>query len=532
VEKVISEQSSVSSGKMTKREYLLESGRGQRLLQGGRAGEAEGVFRALLSRLEGEAEDDTRYDQTLILRNIGLSLHAQGRPSQAADCYRRAIALAEGLEQDKDVKRQTAAYHVDLADVLTDSGQYANARTEYEFGLKVIREIDDDRSEGAILGQLGTLAMRQGDLNEARVRYLEALGLFQRMGEDQMEAVAWHQLGRVAQKACDWDEAERCYKQSLTIKENLGDWALVATSYNQLAIVAEGAGRKDEAERWYKRTLEYADLLPDHGARPYSYLADLLLSAGQIDQAEIYAHKAKELIEKIDLYEESWRPYSTLAQIAEKRGRMEEARAWRRKEQESFAAFAGSDTQIKQFEPLIAAIVAACQGNEEAKNALENEYPKMKAGSPDWIETANAIQKIVAGERDPEKLLAGAGSQSGLVIRRVLQALSEAPGPHRPAATSPIFDEPQSKMGEAGGGGFTLPQLLDLVERAARGDQQLGGQLFGAFQQMARAEDETTSALGDVLLRVLIGDRNPNLAALPDELASAVRGLLGRLKNK
>jgi hypothetical protein len=80
--------------------------------------------------------------------------------------------------------------------------------------------------------------------------------------------------------------------------------------------------------------------------------------------------------------------------------------------------------------------------------------------------------------------------------------------------------------------GVTLPQLLELVERAAGGDQQLGGQLFGAFQQMAKADDPAMSALGNVLLRVLVGDKNPNFEGLPDEVASAVRGLLGRLKNK
>jgi hypothetical protein len=80
--------------------------------------------------------------------------------------------------------------------------------------------------------------------------------------------------------------------------------------------------------------------------------------------------------------------------------------------------------------------------------------------------------------------------------------------------------------------GVTLPQLLELVERAAGGDQQLGGQLFNAFQQMARSGDAFQSALGNVLLRVLVGDKNPDLSQLPDEVASAVRGLLGRLKNK
>ena len=81
-------------------------------------------------------------------------------------------------------------------------------------------------------------------------------------------------------------------------------------------------------------------------------------------------------------------------------------------------------------------------------------------------------------------------------------------------------------------GDITLPQLLELVERAAGGDQELGGQLFGAFQQMAQDENPEMSELGNVLLRVLVGEREPNLDSLPDEVASAVRGLLGRLKNK
>ncbi|MBK9050769.1 MAG: hypothetical protein IPL78_07620 [Chloroflexi bacterium] len=37
-------------------------------------------------------------------------------------------------------------------------------------------------------------------------------------------------------------------------------------------------------------------------------------------------------------------------------------------------------------------------------------------------------------------------------------------------------------------------------------------------------------ALASVLQRILIGDRNPSLDGLPGELASAVRGLVGRLR--
>lgn len=203
-----------TSGRITKREYLLESGRGDRLLQQGRAGEAEKVFRALLARLEGEAEYDTRYDQTLVLGYLGRCLNAQGRPSQAADFYRRAIALAEGLEQEETLQKNMAVVHTDLANVLVYSGNYAESRSEYETGLELAKIAGDDRQQGVVLGQLGTLAMMQGDLNEARKRHLEALSLFQRMGEDQMEAVAWHQLGLVAEEVNDWDEGSAVIRRA------------------------------------------------------------------------------------------------------------------------------------------------------------------------------------------------------------------------------------------------------------------------------------------------------------------------------
>ena len=91
--------------------------------------------------------------------------------------------------------------------------------------------------------------------------------------------------------------------------------------------------------------------------------------------------------------------------------------------------------------------------------------------------------------------------------------------------------EPEAE-GEPEGQGLTLPQLLDLVERAARGDRELGGQLFDAMRGMANdpGQPPEVRALGKVLVNILVGDRDPNLDALPPELASPVRGMLARLR--
>ena len=529
-----------TDGKITQREFMIETGRGQRLLQQGRAAEAEKVFRALLSRLEGDADYDTRYDQTLVLVYLGRCLRAQGRPSQAAEFYRRAIILAEKLEQTENIKNQVVAYHGELAGALMNMGQYAETRVEYENALQLAIETKNERHQGVTLGQLGTLAMTQGDLNEARVRYLEALSLFQRMGEDQSEAVIWHQLGMVAQEARDWDEAERCYKQSLTIKESLGDWALAATSCNQLAIVAVNAGRPSEAERWYLRAIELNEKRNDKQllGGNYNNLADLYLSQNRLDEAETYARRALAIKETLDLSSEPWKTYGVLAGLAEKRGRMDEVREWRRKEQESFAAFAGSDQKIQQWLPIIAAIVAACQGNEEAKNQLE-PFLEQQGQTDDWRNLIAVIRRIMNGERD-NNLFEGLDGTDALIVTRILQALNGESSPLRPSDTSPKssadLEEDKSE------GGVTLPQLLELVERAAgartepgrSGDKELGGQLAPSIEKMATDTSLPAEfrAFGRALRDILYGSKSPNLDGVPDELASAIRGMLGRLKNK
>jgi tetratricopeptide (TPR) repeat protein len=532
---------------ITQREYLLEYGRGQRLLQQGRAGEAEQVFRALLARLEGQAAYDTRYDQTLILRNIGLSLRAQGRPSLAADFYRRAIVLAEGMEQNKDTKSQISFYHTDLANVLADLGQYVEAKKEYEDGLKIKQELNDDRGAGVSLGQLGTLAMTQGDLNEARKLFIEAVDLFRRIGEAQHEAIYLHQLGMVAQEQAQrvgaqyaapyYEEAELCYKQSLTIKESLGDWALAATSCNQLALVAQNAGRPAEAERWYLRTLELDEKVgsnPKDIASDYNNLADLYLSQARLAEAQEYARRALAIKETLDLSSQPWTTYSILAKIAERQGRLDEVRAWRRKEQESFAAFAGSDQAIQQWQQEIAIIAAACQGNKEAIEVAK-QIIEQYIGDESWGKLAAAMQRVLNGERGDE-IYDGLDREDALVIRCILQALSgdhEQPSPasHPPSAVHGQA-QAQEQEEEPSFEEF-ISQLLGAVELAAQGNKVIGKQIAPSVEQMSKDSKLSPEirAFMRALRDILYDSRSPNLDGVPDELASLIRGMLGRLKN-
>jgi tetratricopeptide (TPR) repeat protein len=541
-----SETEDGSTKPLSLREYSLLVQKEQRLLQIGRAKEAEDICRTILHRIN-EKTDDWGFRQVVVMVDLGRSLRNQGKSDSAISIYQDALKSASTLEKSESVLQKIGLLHTDLADVFRDQGRYAQAEKEYKIGLELATEVDDERQQGVVLGQLGTLALMQKNYAEARRRYTEALSRFQAMGEDQMQAVAWHQLGMVAQKQADWDEAARCYRESLAIEERLGNLQGAAQTAHQLARVAKGAGRPAEAERWYLRAIEMFEEL---GAKrelavAASNLANLCLSQNRLDEAmlskaETYAHKAREIKEDLDLSSEPWTTYSILAEIAEQRGQTEEARRWRRKEQETFAAFAGSDHQIRQWQPIIQAVVAACQGNKQAKNELEPFLQQM-GQTDDWGNLIPVLRRVMDGERDDE-LFDGLDRTDALIVRRILGALAgETPGDQSAGSKPKGAEAPSSPAQEQG---ISLGDLLQLVERAASastesggsGEQELGQQLFGTFQQLSADPNAPAELreLAKVLVLVLIGERDPDLDALEaqsSELASAVRGLLGRLRH-
>ena len=376
----------ISEGPLTKTAYLAISGRGQQLLDQGRPHQAGPLFLGLLARMEG-AGYDTGFDRTVVLVDLGRSLRDQGRAEAAAEVYREALAALGGLDQtDRAVRRQTGATHTDLADVLTDVGQYDGARVEYERGLAIKEELGDSREVAVSNGQLGTLALRQGDYGEARRRYRTALEEFQRMGEQQSVAGSYHQLAMVAEKESKGasgadkqkrlQEAEENYRQALRGFESFGDHTNAAQSANQLAIVAQYGGRMGDAERWVLRAIELDSRSGNRKqlAGYYNNLADLLENVHRLDaegaspgqrpaqfagrdlltEAEQWAHKAVEIYEDIgDPSLPIWSTYTVLANIADARARESEAagdadgaarhrqaaRQWRTKAQAAFERF-------------------------------------------------------------------------------------------------------------------------------------------------------------------------------------------------
>jgi len=524
------------TGGITKAAYLLLSQQGEVLLQQGRAAEAERLFRDLLGRLEAGAAydgDEAAYDHALTLARLGRCLKAQGWPAQAIAWHRRALAEFERISESANQQISEAAKgmantaRTDLADLHVALGQFDEAKRLYEAALVVDEELGDARGKGVDLCQLGYLALRRSDLAEAARRYTEALATFRALGEPQTEAVAWHQLGMVAQEAKDWQEAERCYREAVRIREQIRDLPMLATDFNQLALVAKGAGRPADAERWYLRAIELNEQLGNlqNLAGNYNNLAALYLSQGRLEEAARYAHRAVEIVEQHQIQTEVWKMYQILAEIAERQGRAAEARGWRQKEIESRDAYAGTKYQVgpilQRFQPVIAAVVAGCKGDAQARAQVEALFDTFRKGN--W-QIVDAIQRVWAGERDEEALTENIDYNSRAIVHAILAQLAgERPSPPGPLSrgtgegeTPTPTPAPQAEEGQEEAALAAILQqwapVIAAVVAACRGNQDAAAQLQPFLGKMAQQDD--WRALSAVLRRILAGERDPN-ALLP-----------------
>ena len=81
--------------------------------------------------------------------------------------------------------------------------------------------------------------------------------------------------------------------------------------------------------------------------------------------------------------------------------------------------------------------------------------------------------------------------------------------------------------------GLPLETLLEYVQRAVNGDRRLLVQLFREMQRLAHhpTAPPEERALGEVLSLVLMGERRPDLSALPVDMALEIEQMLDAEKS-
>jgi tetratricopeptide (TPR) repeat protein len=395
--------------------FVTRSNLGDQLQERGKAIEAAHIFEEILAGLG----DTPSYNRCVTLHRLGFCFFIQGQSKEAERLYLQELNELAHLKKNQGVRRQTGAAQSNLADVLCLQGRYREAKEACQTALKIIKEIGDQRSVAAIIGQLGTLAHSQGELAEAVERPKEAIALFHSLNEPIHEAINLYNLGFVYQKAGNKEAAEQAYREAARIEEErTGEADLIgaAHSWNQLAQICKATGRLQEAEQWYGKALKARRAANDRLGMSItlSNIANLLADdSARLNEARRFAEESLAIKETLDpAAAEIWKTYNILARIASQQGESSQAAAYRAKSRQAYLAFPAWREQLYQHEALIAAVIKG-SGVEAALDPYGEAWANLKA----------AIRRLRRGQRDEAALCEPLGYQEAAVIRAILEGI-------------------------------------------------------------------------------------------------------------
>ena len=404
--------------------FISHSEQGQQFLAEKRFSEAQGLFEEMLDQL-GETPSHNR---CLTLGRLGRCMRMQEQYDQAVNYYRQKLADLALLESSPQVEQEIGRVQTHLADVLTENGDYSDARNAYEAALSISKAREDSRSEAIIQAKLGTLEQLQGHLKEAEQHYHKALTLFQPLNESKHEANAWYQLGRIYQENKQWNAAGQAYRKAADMFEKQGDMTSAATTWNQLAQINQLHGNVQEAENWYRKAIE-ADKATNNLiglSIGCGNLADLLLQhqphrlgeARQLAETGLAIDKTRDPDEV-----EIWKSYLVLAKIADKQNDVTQAKLYRRLAREAKANYAGRHPELEQHKKFVEAVVATVA---QPKLRKQLEAMLQQRESKGWRKLVAAIRRILDGERDWDTLSEKdqLDLEDALIVREILQNFS------------------------------------------------------------------------------------------------------------
>ena len=173
-------------------------------------------------------------------------------------------------------------------------------------------------------------------------------------------------------------------------------------------------------------------------------------------------------------------------------------------------------SHLDRWEPRIAAIVAAVGGDLDAAEAIDGLLDQL-ANTRDWATLVAAVRAILAGQRDPDRLLAGLDPIDTAIVARTLDALAGRVTLNPAPAESPPSPEE------------LVQALAGAIAAAVRGDPDATDAVNQQLDEWAASTD--WAALAAALRRVLAGERDHQqlLADLDDVDTRIVEAVLSQL---
>ena len=182
-------------------------------------------------------------------KTLGDLWRQTGRPAEAEQVYRRAIALFEKLVAESpsvpDYQNGLASSNARLASLLQASGRRVEAEQEYRRAIALAEKLTDPEAQNELSWALATSPNR--GLHDSQL----ALRLAKKAVEQEPQAGGyWNTLGVAHYRVGDWKAAIEALEKSMQLRAggDPADWFFLAMAHWQ-------KGEKDQARQWYDKAV-------------------------------------------------------------------------------------------------------------------------------------------------------------------------------------------------------------------------------------------------------------------------------------
>ena len=251
----------------------------------------------------------------------GLLLATFEEATTLLDRARGLLAGPEHIEQRLEVDMLRG-------EVESYRAHYPAATEIFQSALADARSTKNARIQARALGQLGRIAMWQGDVPTALQRIGDALEASRAAGDRESLIFSLRQMGNMLVQT-DPERAIEYQKESVDLARKAGDSNAVAAGLNSLGIAFNLSGRFEDAQRAFSEALELNRSIGDRSGHSMvlSNLAGLYAIRGDLDGAERTARESIRIAREIGTDGIVPAGQSVLIEVALRRGRAAESRA-------------------------------------------------------------------------------------------------------------------------------------------------------------------------------------------------------------
>jgi len=260
-----------------------------------------------------------------------------------------AMRLLEHVLATEDEKAFVDAFVNECTEPLLILGLLDTAISFSERVLQVVEK--GSKKHAMVLGNLGLIYAKRGELNEAERMYGKSLEITEQLGLTKLVAHQYSDLGIIYRRGGNLDKAEKIILKALQLHEELRDPNGVASDCLNLGGIYYDSAQLDKAERTICRALEIHESLRllKGVASDYGNLGLVYAGRGDLDKAEQMYKKSLEIDQKLGRLEGMASQYANLGLIYEKRGDNRMARQYGEKAQALFKKI-GMQLEVKKIQ--------------------------------------------------------------------------------------------------------------------------------------------------------------------------------------